>query len=171
MKRRAALTTAMTSLLLLAIPLAAVAAPTYRERYKCYEPCRAHCADRYSCENRNATRNCFTNFNKCKSVAGPVVITSACDHRPAPPNPLRQEVAKRCGCFAISDPTPCSDVCQNQPTDDVPSSDGHDHRPLQVRAVVTPLGRRVAIVLGYMTAVLIAMLVVEALVDLWRYLR
>ena len=36
---------------------------------------------------------------------------------------------------------------------------------------MTPLGRRVAIVLGYMTAVLIAMLVVEALVDLWRYLR
>ena len=68
MKPRAALTTAMTALLLLAIPFTAVAAPTYRERYKCYEPCRAHCADRYSCENRNATRNCFTNFNKCKSL-------------------------------------------------------------------------------------------------------
>lgn len=68
MKPRAALTTAMTALLLLAMPVTAVAAPTYRERYKCYEPCRAHCADRYSCENRNATRNCFTNFNKCKSL-------------------------------------------------------------------------------------------------------
>ena len=68
MKPRAKLVTAMTALLLLAIPLAAVAAPNYRERYKCYEPCREHCADRYWCENRNATRNCFTNFNKCKSV-------------------------------------------------------------------------------------------------------
>ena len=65
MKPRATLTTA---LLLLAIPLVAVAAPTYRERYKCYEPCRERCMDRYSCENRNATLDCFTNFNKCKSV-------------------------------------------------------------------------------------------------------
>ena len=68
MKRHSRFATAMTTLLLLAMPLAAVAAPTYRERYKCYEPCREQCADRYSCENPTATRNCFTNFNKCKSV-------------------------------------------------------------------------------------------------------
>jgi hypothetical protein len=49
-------------------------------------------------------------------------------------------------------------------------ADGHDHRPLQVRTVVTPLGRRVAVAFGYMAAVLLTMLLVEALVDLWRYL-
>ena len=36
--------------------------------------------------------------------------------------------------------------------------------------VVTPRGRRVAVAFGYMAAVLLAMLLVEALVDLWRYL-
>jgi hypothetical protein len=36
--------------------------------------------------------------------------------------------------------------------------------------VVAPLGQCVAVAFGYMAAVLLAMLLVEALVDLWRYL-
>ena len=36
--------------------------------------------------------------------------------------------------------------------------------------VVTPRWPRVAVAFGYVAAVLLAMLLVEALVDLWRYL-
>jgi hypothetical protein len=41
---------------------------------------------------------------------------------------------------------------------------------LKVRAVVTPRWPRVAVAFGYVAAVLLAMLLVEVLVDLWRYL-
>ena len=41
---------------------------------------------------------------------------------------------------------------------------------MQARVVVTRLGRRAAVAFAFMAAVLLAMLLVEALVDLWRYL-
>ena len=80
MKPRAKLVTAMTALLLLAIPLAAVAAPNYRERYKCYEPCREHCADRYSCEIETLPEIASPISISASLSAGPVVITRACDY-------------------------------------------------------------------------------------------
>ena len=48
-------------------PLAAVAAPNGRERDKCYRACDARCAAQHSCERPDASRECFTNFNKCKA--------------------------------------------------------------------------------------------------------
>ena len=79
MKPRAKLVTAMTALLLLAIPLAAVAAPNYRERYKCYEP---------GSTARTDTRARIETLPEIASPisisaslsAGPVVITRACDY-------------------------------------------------------------------------------------------
>jgi hypothetical protein len=62
------LTTTITTLLLLGMALAAVAAPNARERHKCYIACREKCAGEHSCERPDASRECFTNFNKCKAL-------------------------------------------------------------------------------------------------------
>jgi hypothetical protein len=54
-------------LLLLAMALVAVAPSSAREGDQCYSSCKARCVARYACEDRNAARNCFTNFNKCRT--------------------------------------------------------------------------------------------------------
>ena len=48
--------------------LAAVAAPDARERDKCYRACDSKCAAEHSCERPEASRECFANFNKCKTA-------------------------------------------------------------------------------------------------------
>jgi hypothetical protein len=65
MNRRGVLTITITGFLGMA--LAAAAAPNGRERDKCYRACDARCADQHSCERPGASRECFTNFNKCKA--------------------------------------------------------------------------------------------------------
>jgi hypothetical protein len=68
MNRRGVLTIIITALPLLGMALAALAAPNAGERDKCYGACYARCAAQHSCERPDASRECFTNFNKCKAV-------------------------------------------------------------------------------------------------------
>src|SRR5437763_11132772 len=69
MNRRAVLTITIAALSILGMALGAVAAPNARERNKCYSACNARCAAEYSCERPDASRECFTNFNKCNRTA------------------------------------------------------------------------------------------------------
>jgi hypothetical protein len=68
MNRRGVLTVTIAALSILGMALAAVAAPDARERNQCYGACNARCAAEHSCERPAASRECFTNFNKCKAV-------------------------------------------------------------------------------------------------------
>jgi hypothetical protein len=68
MNRRGVLTITITALPLAGMALAAVAAPNARERDECYRACDSRCAAEHSCERPDASRECFTNFNKCKTV-------------------------------------------------------------------------------------------------------
>jgi len=69
MNRRGVLTITIAALPILGMALAAaVAAPNAGERDKCYRPCDSRCAAEHSCERPDASRDCFTNFNKCKAV-------------------------------------------------------------------------------------------------------
>jgi hypothetical protein len=68
MNRRGVLTVTIAALSILGMALAAVAAPNALERNKCYGACNARCAAEHSCERPDASRECFTNFNKCKAV-------------------------------------------------------------------------------------------------------
>jgi hypothetical protein len=68
MNRRGMLTIAIAALSLLGMALAAVAAPDARERDKCYRACDSKCAAEHSCERPEASRECFSNFNKCKTA-------------------------------------------------------------------------------------------------------
>jgi hypothetical protein len=65
MNRRGVLTVTIIALPLLGMVLPAVAAPNTRE---CYNACYARCAAEHSCERLEASRECFTNFNKCKAI-------------------------------------------------------------------------------------------------------
>jgi len=68
MNRRGTLTITIAALSILAVALAAVAAPDARERDKCYRACDSKCAAEHSCERPEASRECFANFNKCKTA-------------------------------------------------------------------------------------------------------
>jgi len=68
MNRRGMLTITIAALSILGMALAAVAAPDARERDKCYRACDSKCAAEHSCERPEASRECFANFNKCKTA-------------------------------------------------------------------------------------------------------
>jgi len=68
MNRRGVLTITIAALSILGMALAAVAAPNARERDKCFRACDSRCAAEHSCERPEASRECFTNFNKCKTA-------------------------------------------------------------------------------------------------------
>jgi hypothetical protein len=68
MNRRGMLTIAIAALPILGMALAAVAAPNASERNKCYRDCDSKCAAEHSCERPEASRECFANFNKCKTA-------------------------------------------------------------------------------------------------------
>jgi hypothetical protein len=71
MNRPGMLTIAIAALSILGMALAAVAAPDApdaRERDKCYRACDSKCAAEHSCERPEASRECFANFNKCKTA-------------------------------------------------------------------------------------------------------
>jgi hypothetical protein len=69
MNLRGVLTITIAAVPILGMALAAaLAAPNARERDKCYRACDSRCAAEHSCERPDASRDCFTNFNKCKAV-------------------------------------------------------------------------------------------------------
>jgi hypothetical protein len=69
MNLRGVLTITIAAVPILGMALAAaLAAPNAGERDKCYKACESRCAAEHSCERPGASRDCFTNFNKCKAV-------------------------------------------------------------------------------------------------------
>jgi hypothetical protein len=58
----------IATLSLRAIAIGASAPLAARERPERYEPCTARCTAKYAYEGRHGGPNCFTNFNKCRSL-------------------------------------------------------------------------------------------------------